>query len=101
MTTEQNKQLLARVFAALERGDRAPFRDAMADDVRWVFPGEWSWAGSWEPKTAVLEDLLRPLMRQFRSYESRAELIIAEGDRVVVQARSSAVTKRGDAYKQT
>jgi ketosteroid isomerase-like protein len=40
-------------------------------------------------------------MRQFSSYASRAELVLADGDRVVVQARATATTIRGDAYPQT
>jgi uncharacterized protein len=101
MSTTANKNLLQGVFARLAAGDPSAMSDAMADDFRWVFPGEWSWSGVWEPKRVVLDELLRPLMAQFASYRSEADLIIAEGDRVVVQAHANATTTRGDAYDQT
>jgi ketosteroid isomerase-like protein len=40
-------------------------------------------------------------MAQFDDYRSDASLVLAEGDRVVVQARSRATTRRGDPYDQT
>jgi uncharacterized protein len=101
MSATENKMLLAEIFEAMSRGDTRPFRDAMADEMRWVFPGNWSWSGTWEPKTAVLGDLLGPLMAQFRDYRSEADFMVAEADRVVLQARSHATTTRGEAYEQT
>lgn len=102
MSAEQNKMLLRHVFDELALGNPRAMSDAMADDCRWVFPGDWSWSGAWEPKQVVLDDLLRPLMAQFEGhYRSQATMLIADGDHVVVQARGSATTKRGDAYNQT
>jgi ketosteroid isomerase-like protein len=40
-------------------------------------------------------------MAQFETYRSEADLIVADGDHVGVQARAIATTKRGDAYPQT
>lgn len=102
MSATENKKLLQDVFDQLAAGSTRAMSDAMADDFRWVFPGEWSWSGVWEPKQVVVERLLRPLMDQFTGgYRSEADLILADGDRVVVQARGRAVTKRGEAYEQT
>jgi ketosteroid isomerase-like protein len=102
MSATENKELLQDVFAKLAAGDLSAMREAMADDFRWVFPGDWSWSGVWQPKQVVLDELLRPLMAQFEGrYRSQADLIIADGDRVVVQARGKATTKRGDPYNQT
>ncbi|WP_280241187.1 nuclear transport factor 2 family protein [Nocardia abscessus] len=96
----ENKKLLADIFEQMSLGNTRALSDAMADDFRWVFPGDWSWSGTWEPKSAVLEGLLRPLMAQFTEYRSAAELILAEDDRVVVRARAQAVTTRGETYEQ-
>jgi ketosteroid isomerase-like protein len=101
MGATENKKLLQGIFEQMALGNTRAMSEAMADDFRWVFPGNWSWSGTWEPKTVVLNGLLRPLMAQFADYRSEAELIIAEGDRVMVQARAHATTKRGDAYDQT
>ncbi|MFI2284377.1 nuclear transport factor 2 family protein [Nocardia beijingensis] len=101
MTAMENKKLLTDIFEQMSLGNTRALSDAMADDFRWVFPGDWSWSGIWEPKSAVLQELLRPLMAQFTEYRSTAEMIVAEGDRVVVQARAEAVTMHGDPYDQT
>ena len=101
MSATENKQLLHEIFEQMARGNVAALGEAMAEDFRWVFPGDWSWSGTWEPRQVVVDELLRPLMAQFESYRSEAELILADGDRVVVQARSRATTKRGDPYDQT
>jgi ketosteroid isomerase-like protein len=101
MSAAENKKLLQDIFDQMAQGNTRAMSDAMADDFRWAFPGNWSWSGSWEPKQVVLDGLLRPLMAQLTDYRSEADLILAEGDRVVVQARGYATTKRGEPYHQT
>ena len=101
MSTGENRKLLHDIFDQMSQGNMRAMSDAMADDFRWVFPGNWSWSGSWEPKQVVLDGLLRPLMAQFTDYRSAADLILAEGDRVVVQAHGHATTRRGEPYHQT
>jgi uncharacterized protein len=102
MSASENKLLLQDVFDQLAAGNGRALRDAMADDFRWIFPGRWSWSGIWEPKQVVVDRLLGPLMAQFDGgYRSEADLIVADGDRVVVQARGQARTRRGDDYPQT
>ncbi|HEY3021288.1 MAG TPA: nuclear transport factor 2 family protein [Solirubrobacteraceae bacterium] len=101
MSATDNKRLLAGVFEQMAQGNTRAMSDAMADDFRWVFPGAWSWSGTWEPKSKVLDVLLRPLMAQFASYRAWADLILADEDRVVVQARAAAQTRRGEPYAQT
>jgi ketosteroid isomerase-like protein len=99
--SEENRNLLRGIFDQLAVGNGRPLVAAMAEDCRWVFPGDWSWAGAWESKREIVEGLLLPLMAQFESYRSEADLILAEGDRVVVQARGYATTTRGEPYHQT
>jgi uncharacterized protein len=101
MTPSDNKKLLQEIFAQMAQGNTRALADAMAEDFRWIFPGDWSWSGTWGPKQVVFDDLLGPLMAQFDSYRSEAEVILADGDRVIVQARSLATTKRGYPYDQT
>jgi ketosteroid isomerase-like protein len=102
MDTAQNKKLLKDIFDQMAQGNLRAMSEAMAEDFRWVFPGNWSWAGSWGPKSVAVGGLLRPLMAQFAGdYRSEADLILAEGDRVVVQARGYGTTKRGEPYHQT
>jgi ketosteroid isomerase-like protein len=101
MGAEDNRRLLTGIFDALAAGDSRPLLGAMADDFSWRFAGEWSWARNWgTTKQEVRERLLAPLMAQFADYRLRAEEIIADGDRVVVRARASATTVRGEQYPQ-
>lgn len=101
MGTAENKKLVQDVFDQLARGNTAALSEAMAEDFHWVFPGDWSWSGSWGPKRVALGGLLRPLMAQFADYRCEAGLVIAEDDRVVVQARGHGTTTRGEQYHQT
>ncbi|WP_433338003.1 nuclear transport factor 2 family protein [Spirillospora sp. CA-294931] len=101
MDAQKNKELLEEIFSRMAKGEVQAMSEAMADDFRWTFPGTWSWAGTREPKQAALDHLLRPLMAQFAAYRSEAHLIIAEHDRVVVQAKAHATTTNGDDYPQT
>jgi uncharacterized protein len=102
MSTEKNRRLLTSIFDSLATGDGRPLVDAMADDFRWRFAGEWSWARDWgRTKQEVRVNLLQPLMAQFAEYRCKADEIIAEADRVVVRATADAITIRGDHYPQS
>jgi uncharacterized protein len=98
---KENRELLTRIFERTARGDMRALGEAMSDDFRWIFPGVWSWSGTWEPKETVMHGLLRPLMSQLGgSYRLSADLVLADGDRVVVQATGDGTTTAGDAYPQ-
>ncbi|MEV0032544.1 nuclear transport factor 2 family protein [Nocardia sp. NPDC050793] len=96
-----NVELVRGVFDRMADGDMRALGEAMADDFAWIFPGDWSWSGTWAPKAVVLKGLLGPLMAQFVSYRLAADSVLGDGDRVVVQARGHGVTTRGEAYEQT
>lgn len=101
MNTQDNKRLLTAIFDSLSAGDTRPFTDAMSENFRWRFAGEWSWVRDWgSTKQEVRQNLLQPLMAQFADYRSSAEEIIADGDRVVVRAVAEATTTTGEAYPQ-
>lgn len=101
MSTTSNRALLRSIFDSLAMGDTQPFVDAMAEDFRWRFAGEWSWARDWgSTKREVRANLLGPLMAQFDRFGINADEIIAEADSVVVRATADATTIRGEAYHQ-
>lgn len=100
--TQRNRLVITAAFEALAQGDPRPFVDAFADDSSWTFPGSWAWSGSWSPKTRIVDELLRPLMAQFADrYTAHAELVLADGEHVVVQARGGASTHALERYDQT
>ena len=103
MDAAANKELLRGIFEAWSRGDARPLIEAMDDEFSWIFPGSWSWSGTWGPKKVVVEDLLRgQLAPQFAErFESHADFFLADEDRVVVQTRGHTVTTAGEPYENT
>src|SRR5262249_12534169 len=102
MTATENKQLMQRIFAELERGHARPFVDSFADDVRWTIIGSTSWSRTYAGKQAVLDDLLGRLRaRLLDRVNLTVHRILADDDCVVVEASGHATTKRGKPYNNT
>jgi uncharacterized protein len=100
MSTKQNKELIARIFAETARGNGGPFVEALAEDVEWRIIGTTSWSKTFVGKVAVLKDLLGPLRQQFTTSNTIvAERILADGDYVVVEARGRNRTRKGEIYE--
>src|SRR5438309_4790112 len=90
------------VFAELANGNGQPFMDALADDARWTVIGSSPWSRTYGGKQAIVDELMRPLFRQFADqYTAHAIRIVAEDDVVVVEARGQATTRLGKPYNQT
>jgi uncharacterized protein len=102
MAVEQNRRLMENVFAALAKGDGRPFLDALSDEAHWTVTGSSPWSRTYEGKQAIVDELMRPLFRQFADrYTAHATRIVAENDIVVVEACGRATTKAGKPYHQT
>jgi ketosteroid isomerase-like protein len=102
MGAQENKRLLQAVFAELAEGNGQPFLDALADDARWTVIGSAPWSRTYEGKQTIVDELMRPLFRQFADrYTARATRIVAEDDVVVVEAAGQVTTKSGRPYNQT
>ncbi len=102
MRPEENKSVLAAVFAETAKGNGRPFIDALADDVQWTIIGTTPWSRTYVGKASVINDLLRPLGQQLGGASIiTASKFIAEGDLVVVQATGNNVTVRGQRYENT
>jgi ketosteroid isomerase-like protein len=102
MTQQENKALLAAVFAETARGNGRPFIDALADDVRWTIIGATPWSRTYVGKSCVIDDLLRPLGRQLGGASIiKAQHFVAEGDVVVVQATGHNTTVSGKSYENS
>lgn len=102
MNTSTHKQALQAVFEAMAAGNTRPFGELMADDCRWVTPGQSAWSGVWHGKQAMNERLFGPLYKRFAGkYTSHASRFIADGDVVVVECQGRAVLKNGERYDNT
>ena len=102
VTAAENKKLMQSVFENLARGNGQAFVDALASDARWTVIGSSAWSRTYEGKQVIIDELMRPLFRQFADeYVARAIRVIAEDDMVVVEARGRVTTKSGKPYNQT
>jgi uncharacterized protein len=101
-TTERNRKLIEGIFAELAQNNPQPFRDALADDVRWSTPGSSVWSRTFTGKQAVLNDLLAMVRGQLvERVRLTVQRILADGDHVVLQATGQATTKKGKPYNNT
>jgi uncharacterized protein len=97
--TERNRKLIEGIFAELAQNNPRPFRDALADDVRWSTPGSSVWSRTFTGKQIVLTELLAMVHAQLVERVRLTVLrILADGDHVVVQASGQATTKKGKPY---
>jgi hypothetical protein len=102
MSAVENKELMEHRFEELAEGNGRPFREGLADDVRWSIIGNTAWSGTWKGLRSVSEGLLNPLYAQFETtYRAEATRVIAEGEWVVIESRGDVMTKRGRPYRNT
>jgi len=98
-TTTDNKALVQRIHAELDKGNGRLFIDSLAEDARWMLEGTTPWSRTYAGKAAIRKELIEPLFAQFSGpYVSKTECIIAEGDRVVVLFSGDVPTKSGKRY---
>jgi uncharacterized protein len=83
MSIEANVQTVKDFFAAIGRGDREGLLALVAEDVKWVIPGEdWPLAGT-RRGHAGLADLLETASKTMETSTEPREFV-AQGDRVLV-----------------
>jgi ketosteroid isomerase-like protein len=100
MGAPENKRLMQKVFDELARGNRAPFGEAMAEDIHWTIIGTGAWSGTWKGIESVRSDLFGPLFAQFETtYRNTAIRLLAEDDWVVIESRGDVTTKAGKPYR--
>jgi ketosteroid isomerase-like protein len=99
MSTADNKKLVQQIYTDSANRSGTTFADHLAEDVRWIVTGQYSWSRTFEGRDAVQNGL----MGYFRSlFDIRPRTVafnfIAEGDVVVVEAKGDNVTKTGLRY---
>jgi ketosteroid isomerase-like protein len=100
MSAAGNKELMLEIYDELSKGNRMPFRNAMAEDFRWIMKGKTAWSRTYDGRDEVRLELLQPLFEQFGSdYKNRPIRVLADGDYVVVECEGSVTTKAGKPYE--
>lgn len=99
MSATDNKRVVSEIYAALEKGDMAPFGAACHPDYVWRIPGHCSWSKRFEGQENVRRELIAPLFALFANqYVARVINLVAEGDQVVAEVRGDVMTKAGGRY---
>ncbi len=99
MSAAANKELMQEIYDELSKGNRMPFRNAMAEDFRWIMKGRTAWSKTYEGRAAVRDELIQPLYAQFAGeYKNTATRFFADGDYVIVECEGSVTTKSGKPY---
>ena len=97
--TETNRALVTKAFESLRHGDPSDFIPLFAEDIAWQVMGSSAWSKQAHGLAAVERDLIGPLLARFAGpYLNIPELILADGDRVVVLAKGHAQTHESELY---
>ena len=99
MSASDNKKLVKQIYTDAANRSGTTFIDNVADDVRWVVTGQYSWSGTFTGRDAVVNDL-HGHVRSVLAEPARtvAFNFVAEGDFVVVEAKGDNVTRSGVRY---
>lgn len=97
--TETNRALIAKAFDGLQHGDPSNFIPLFGEDIEWRVMGTSAWSKYAKGLANVERDLVGPLFARFAGpYFNIPELILADGDHVVVLAKGDAETVEGERY---
>ena len=99
MGIEENKQLVLDAYASLTNGEPDGFYDRLTDDVKWTFFGSHRYAGTFNGKDEIANGLFASLGDLLEApIQVHVRQVIAEGDKVVIEAKGEARGKNGRDY---
>ena len=94
------KETVMLFFSAANEGDMDTSMQLFADELVWTDIGTTRFAGRYEGKTQVMENMVGPLFSQLEAgIHTTIENVIFEGEQVVVQSTGRAKTLDGTAYE--
>ncbi|ASP29311.1 ketosteroid isomerase [Qipengyuania flava] len=97
--TETNRSLITKAFEGLRHGDPSHLLPLFDENIEWRVMGSSAWSKHVKGLAHVERDLVGPLFARFAGpYLNIPELILADGDHVVVLAKGNAETLEGKRY---
>jgi uncharacterized protein (TIGR02246 family) len=95
------RTVIERYVAAVEQGDMETVRELFAEDATWWLGGELPLSGTWRGRDAILGDFLGSIPRLYRPDSISIEVtsLIADGETVVLEWTSRALTVAGEEYE--
>jgi ketosteroid isomerase-like protein len=100
MNTEESRSLLHDFYGALRRGDREHLLEILAEDVEWRMPESVD-NNIVTGRAAVMQELSGETVKrlfQKGTFELHVHRIFADGDTVIAQTSTNAITKSGKPY---
>jgi uncharacterized protein len=99
-STNDPRAVVIRYVKAVADGDLAVIRDSFAVDATWTYPGRLPLSGTWRGRDAIIDEFLVGAGALFGPGGAVIELgrVVAEGDTVVAEWTSDAVTITGAEY---
>jgi ketosteroid isomerase-like protein len=83
MSTQDNIKAVKEFFAAADQGDERRLLAVCAEDIEWIIPGDWAWAGTHRGHAGVI-DFLHAASETVEMTTSERREFVAQGERVVV-----------------
>lgn len=102
MGIEENKDLVRSFYGAGDAGDVETAMSLLSDQISWTNIGSTDFSGTFRGKEELAARLLGPLFSRLRAgIKTTIDLVVAEGEYVVVQDRGTAETLSGTPYNNT
>ena len=100
MTNNTNeKKLIMDVMTALAEGNDQPLLDAMHADMKWTWMGSGNLSKTFDGKESILNELWKSVKTDIaRPFRVKANLIITEGEYVVVEGLGNNKASNGKDY---
>ena len=83
MSAQDNVRIVKEFFSATARRDEKGLAALCTEDIEWIIPGEWAWAGTHRGH-AGLAGFLQKAPETVEISSSENSEYVAQGDRVVV-----------------
>ena len=99
MGIEENKQIVLYAYGSLTNGEPEGFYSRLSDDVEWTFFGSHRYAGTFRGREEIEKGLFGSLGELLEGpIKVHIKQLIAEGDKVVLEAKGESRAKNGKDY---
>lgn len=94
-----SKEIVEQLIEAVSRGDADRLLATLADDITWTFFGSHRFAGTFKGKDELMNGLFAVIAEVLEDgIKIHVSAIVADGGRVVVEAKGQARSKAGLDY---
>ncbi|MEV3858827.1 nuclear transport factor 2 family protein [Streptomyces sp. NPDC050095] len=92
-TGQSPVEVVRRQYVAAATGDLTAWREVVAEDIEWTESAGFPLAGTYRTPDGVVAGVFEQLAAAWEGWTTHDDTYIADGERVVVLARYSAINK--------